>query len=85
MPETPTGSATAKIFGVILMALGALNSMLSWRGGIPAGDFALAFLIAGAFVYAVGAIASASSTAATGAPRVGDVAARRTQPVDPPR
>lgn len=59
MPETPAGGATAKIFGVILMTLGALNSMLSWRGGIADGDFHLIMFLAGAFVYAIGAILGA--------------------------
>lgn len=59
MPEARTAGAMAKIFGVILMALGALNSMLSWRSAIAEGDFHLIMLLAGAFVYAIGAILGA--------------------------
>jgi hypothetical protein len=45
-----------KLFGVILLALGALDSMLSWRGGLVDHDFSFILFIAGAFVYAIGAI-----------------------------
>lgn len=45
-----------KLFGVILMALGALDSMLSWRGGLAETDFYFMLFLAGAMLYALGAI-----------------------------
>jgi len=51
-----------KLFGVILLALGALDSLLLWRGGLVADDFSFVLLVAGAFVYATGAVRSASRT-----------------------
>jgi hypothetical protein len=48
-----------KLFGVVLFALGALDSMLSWRGGIADTDPYFILLVAGAFVYALGAIRGA--------------------------
>jgi len=44
-----------KIFGFILMALGALDSLLTLRGGIPAYEYLLLILF-GACVFAIGAI-----------------------------
>lgn len=62
MSGAPRKGVTAKLFGVVLMALGALDSMLSWRGGIADNDFYLLLLAAGAFVYAIGAIRGSRST-----------------------
>jgi hypothetical protein len=45
-----------KLFGVVLLALGTLDSMLAWRGGFAVGDFALALLAAGAFLVLAGAV-----------------------------
>jgi hypothetical protein len=50
----------AKLFGVILLALGALGSMLAWRGGFPETDFQFALFTAGALLYALGAIRGAA-------------------------
>jgi hypothetical protein len=44
-----------KLFGVVLLALGALDSMLAWRGGFAVGDFALALFAGGAFLFLAGA------------------------------
>lgn len=44
-----------KLFGVILMALGALDSMLAWRGGLADGDPYLFLILGGALLYALGA------------------------------
>lgn len=48
-----------RLFGVVLIALGALDSMLSWRGGLVDSDFPFVLLAAGAFAYAIGAIRGA--------------------------
>ncbi len=45
-----------KLFGVLLMILGAMNSMLSWRGGFDAGNFYLGLIAAGVAFFAVGTI-----------------------------
>ena len=45
-----------KLFGVVLIFLGAMDSMLSWRGGFAVGDFYLALIAAGVLVYGLGAI-----------------------------
>jgi hypothetical protein len=48
--------AIIKLFGVVLIFLGAMDSMLSWRSGFAVGDFYLALIAAGVLVYALGAI-----------------------------
>ncbi len=45
-----------KLLGVILIILGALDSMLSWRGGFEAGDGYLVLIAAGMALFAVGAV-----------------------------
>lgn len=45
-----------KLLGVILVILGALDSMLSWRGGFEAGDGYLGLIAAGLALFAVGAV-----------------------------
>jgi hypothetical protein len=40
----------------VLIFLGGLDSMLSWRGGFPPNDFYLGLLAAGLLLYAAGAI-----------------------------
>lgn len=51
-----------KLFGVLLIFLGAMDSMLSWRGGFAADDFYLVLIAAGALVYAVGAVRGSRRT-----------------------
>jgi hypothetical protein len=49
-----------KLFGVALIFLGVLDSMLSWRGGFQV-DGAYALMMAfGVFLYALGAIRDGS-------------------------
>ena len=51
-----------KLFGVTLVFLGVLDSMLSWRGGFQVeGAYALMMAL-GVFLYALGAIRSGSRT-----------------------
>ena len=45
-----------KLFGVVLIFLGAMDSMLSWRGGFAVEDFYIGLLAAGVVIYALGAI-----------------------------
>jgi len=49
----PPRGVIPKLFGVVLMALGALDSMLAWRGGLAVGDAYLFLLLGGALLYLV--------------------------------
>jgi hypothetical protein len=61
LPETaPRKGAAIKLFGVALIFVGVLDTMLSWRGGFRM-DGTYALLIAfGFFLYALGVIRSGS-------------------------
>ena len=48
--------AKTKLFGVGLIFLAGLDSMLSWRGGLVASDFYIWLFVAGIILYIVGAI-----------------------------
>jgi multisubunit Na+/H+ antiporter MnhG subunit len=48
--------AIPKIFGVILIFLGILDSMLSWRGGFALNSFYVFLMASGAFLYFIGAV-----------------------------
>jgi uncharacterized membrane protein len=54
----PGKGVVTKLFGVILVFLGALDSMVSWRGGFAVSEIYVLMIVAGAFLYAVGAIRS---------------------------
>ncbi len=45
-----------RLFGVVLILIGGMDSMLSWRGGFAVGNFYIALIAAGVVVYALGAI-----------------------------
>ncbi len=45
-----------KLFGVILIFVGGLDLMLSWRGGLAISSLYVAFVAAGVFLYALGSI-----------------------------
>ncbi len=45
-----------RLFGVILIFLGMLNSLLSWRGGLVVNDFYLLLIATGLFLFAMGVI-----------------------------
>jgi hypothetical protein len=48
--------AKTKLFGVVLLIVGALDFMLSWRGGfMPSGFFVLLFG-AGLLLYVIGSV-----------------------------
>ncbi len=51
-----------KLFGVVLIILGALDSMLSWRGGFSVSDFYVLLIASGILLYIVGAIRQGSKT-----------------------
>ncbi|MCP5017546.1 MAG: hypothetical protein GY938_20090 [Ketobacter sp.] len=54
--EPNTRGAVTKLFGVILIILGALNTMLSWRGGFEVLSLPVIFLAAGLALCLVGSI-----------------------------
>jgi hypothetical protein len=45
-----------KLFGVLLIILGALDSMLSWRGGFAPSGIYVFLLSAGIALYAIGSV-----------------------------
>ncbi len=45
-----------RLFGVVLVFVGALDSMLSWRGGAAQDNFYLILISAGIFLFAIGAV-----------------------------
>ncbi|MFQ5437213.1 MAG: hypothetical protein ACE5DK_00095 [Paracoccaceae bacterium] len=51
-----TRGAVIKLFGVVLIILGALNSMLSWRGGFELASLPVYLLVAGLGLCLIGAI-----------------------------
>ncbi len=59
--QTKKGVKT-KLFGVILIFLGVLDSMLSWRGGFRLSDFYVLLVASGIFLYIIGAIRQGSKT-----------------------
>jgi hypothetical protein len=48
--------AKTRLFGVILIFVGLLDSMLAWRGGFAVGNFYIALIAGGILLYVVGAI-----------------------------
>jgi hypothetical protein len=48
--------AVIRIFGVILIILGGLDIMLSWRGGFEILSFHAMLMVSGLVLYAIGAI-----------------------------
>ncbi len=54
--QTPRKGAIIKLLGVVLVFLGAMDSMLAWRGGFAASDFYAVLILAGLALYAIGAV-----------------------------
>ncbi len=52
----PRKGVVTKLFGVILIFLGVLDSMVSWRGGLAVDEIYALMIVAGLLLYAVGAI-----------------------------
>ncbi len=61
----PRKGAIIKLFGVVLIFLGAMDSMLSWRGGFAVAGFYIALIAAGFVVYALGAVRGADRRASS--------------------
>ncbi|MCP5036464.1 MAG: hypothetical protein GY945_02575 [Rhodobacteraceae bacterium] len=61
--ETSKKGVKTKLFGVVLIFLGALDSMLFWRGGLVVNDFYLLLFVLGCIVYIIGAIRGSSAQA----------------------
>jgi len=55
-PATVRRGAKTKILGAVVMFLAILNSLLLWRGGEQPAEFYFLLLIAGGFLFALGAI-----------------------------
>jgi len=56
--ETSKKGVKTKLLGVGLIFLGAMDSMLFWRGGLVVNDFYLLLFVLGCVVYIIGAIRS---------------------------
>ncbi len=54
--ERPKRGVKTKILGIVLIFLGALNSLASWRAGIVLSDFYVILFASGVALYAIGAI-----------------------------
>jgi hypothetical protein len=52
----PAKGVVTKLFGVILVFLGVLDSMVSWRGGFAVDEIYALMIVAGLSLYVVGAI-----------------------------
>jgi len=45
-----------RLFGVVLIIVGVLDSMLAWRGGFAINDVYVLLVATGIFVYFIGAL-----------------------------
>ena len=54
--DRPARGYIIRLFGVVLIFVGALDSMLSWRGGFAVGDFYLFLIASGLVLYGVGSV-----------------------------
>ncbi|MFQ5567200.1 MAG: hypothetical protein ACE5EU_12675 [Paracoccaceae bacterium] len=54
----PGKGVVTKLFGVILIFLGVLDSMMSWRGGFVVDEIYTLMIVAGLSLYVVGVIRS---------------------------
>ena len=52
----PSRGAIIRLFGVIIIILGILNSMLMWRGGLVLSGLYVGMIASGLFLYLIGAI-----------------------------
>jgi hypothetical protein len=58
--DVKTGIKT-RLIGIVLVFIGILDSMLSWRGGFAASEWYVILIALGLFVYAIGAIRGAEA------------------------
>ncbi len=54
--DGPRNGVKTKLLGVVLVFLGAMDSMLSWRGGFEVSGYYFLLIALGIFVYVIGAI-----------------------------
>ncbi len=54
--DDPSRGAIFRLFGVILIILGTLDSMLMWRGGLALDTFYVALIASGLFLVLIGTI-----------------------------
>lgn len=52
----PSRGAIIRLFGVILIILGTLDSMLMWRGGFVLSNLYVGMIASGLFLYLIGTI-----------------------------
>ena len=52
----PSRGAIIRLFGVILIILGTLNSMLMWRGGFTVNSLYIGMIASGLFLHWIGTI-----------------------------
>ena len=60
LPASASLGAVVRLFGVVLIILGALNTMLSWRGGFEVLSLPVIMIGLGLLLYAIGGILRAS-------------------------
>ncbi len=56
IPQGANRGAVIKLFGVILIILGALNTMLSWRGGFEVLSLPVVLIATGLLLNLIGSI-----------------------------
>ena len=61
-PDAPRRGVAIKLLGVVLIILGVLDSMLSWRGGFVLSETYVLMITSGIFLYAIGAIGFGART-----------------------
>ncbi len=60
--ERPKAGVKTKLFGVVLLFVGILDSLLAWRGGFAMNSFYVFLIGAGLFLYLVGSIRQGRGT-----------------------
>jgi hypothetical protein len=60
--DAPRRGVAIKLLGVVMIILGVLDSMLSWRGGFALSEAYVLLIASGIFVYAIGAIGFGNRT-----------------------
>ncbi len=56
LPETNTRGAVVRLFGVVLIILGSLNTMLSWRGGFELLSLPVILIATGLLLCLIGTV-----------------------------
>jgi hypothetical protein len=54
--DAPNRGVAIKLLGVVLIFLGAMDSMLSWRGGFAVSETYVLLIAGGFFLFAIGSI-----------------------------